>query len=624
MRLIPSLLFFIVLGIVVPAYSLTNGIVIGNALPVVFSNIKLVKIQKGDNIAFTNVAYPDADWPVVSLPSSWDPAVFPGHSGFCWYRIHIRFPSALPENALGISLGEIYLADETYFNGHLIGKTGQFSNWVVSRHNQDRIYEIPTKYILPGKDNVVSIRIQGFIPDEAGPISGDFRIDRYSSLLTQYLGREFLKFIFVIIYLIISIYFLLFYIRRPADREHFFFGLFNLMFAMYYFFRNDLRYYLFDFNHLQMEYTLLFLLFPFFMSFILTYFRRKHRWYHYAFYGTTAAGILIIWLTQSPYIWKIVNLRFIQFTWIVPIGTVFYVLIREFRRQKDARLMVYAFTVFIVFMIHDILFNRALLTDEFTRKYGFFSQYIFALFVAFIAVILSDKFVQLNRQIQTLNKSLMDNYERIANINVELEQKVRDRTSELEKLNKKLEKNAKTDTLTGLNNRHEMETRLQEEISRIVRYQDIYKEYLSLLFIDLDHFKYYNDTFGHEIGDMILKHFSTIMKISTRSVDLVSRFGGDEFIITTVSTDPQEASILAKRIQDNLLKKNNFKAEIEKHLGYPVNIPEENALGCSIGISSFNRGVVNYDQMIKKADKALYEAKKQGRNKFVIYNENIV
>ncbi len=596
------------------------SVILSNRYPVDFSGLPVVRIQKGDRFEYTNVNYPDADWPVVSLPSSWDPAVYPGYRGVCWYRIRIRFPRELPRRALGIKLGEIFLADEAYFNGTLIGRTGDFQNLVVSRHNMDRIYEIPTPLVIPGADNVLALRVQGYIPGESGPLGGDFAVGDYGDLLRGFLFREFLKIVFVIFYTVIGVYFLIFFSRRPQDREHLFFGLFSLTFALYYFLRNDLRYYLLDLPYLQMEYSALILMFPLFMSFVLSYYRRRHGIVQKIFYASSLASVAVIFATRDPQVWKMLNIWFVQWTWIIPVVTVFALLIREFPANRDARLMVYAFSILVLFILHDILFYRAIIRNIVAVKYGFLSQYALVVFVTFIAMILSDKFVRLNRQVETLNRDLRENYRRIADINVELENKVRERTAELERINRTLEISAKTDVLTGLSNRKEMETRLQEEIVRTGRYRDKPGQSLSVLFLDLDHFKHYNDSFGHAVGDMILRKFAALLRETARQVDQISRFGGDEFIVVLVSTDEREAAVLADRIRERLLEQDNFLTDIRAHLNADINISPDHRLSCSIGISHYRSGSgLNYSQVIKQADRALYQAKNLGRNRTVVW-----
>jgi len=189
---------------------------------------------------------------------------------------------------------------------------------------------------------------------------------------------------------------------------------------------------------------------------------------------------------------------------------------------------------------------------------------------------------------------------RILNMQKELEKK----NEELLEKNILLEKLAVTDPLTGLYNRAYIMDRLNTEVLRCARY----KEAISFLMVDIDYFKKINDSFGHLAGDAVLKIVSTQIKNSIRDVDVVGRYGGEEFIVVCPNTDLAGSRIIAERIRLNALN-SNFK------LG-----EEEVKITLSIGISSVVPKVqVNVDAFITKqigdADIALYKAKASGRNR---------
>ncbi|MCX7920862.1 MAG: diguanylate cyclase [Clostridia bacterium] len=193
----------------------------------------------------------------------------------------------------------------------------------------------------------------------------------------------------------------------------------------------------------------------------------------------------------------------------------------------------------------------------------------------------------------------------------------------LNEFNSRLIKSATTDMLTGLYNRQVLHKKLEEEQNRMRRYSDKNQSGFSILFIDLDNFKYYNDTFGHRIGDLILYMFADILKKVTRENDFVVRYGGDEFIIVLPEVGLQDASDVAKRILSKLANQDYFQQDIESFLNRSVEIPEKYRLSCSIGISEYNLNA-NYndtDAIIQDADKALYYAKTLGKNQYKSLNE---
>jgi len=163
------------------------------------------------------------------------------------------------------------------------------------------------------------------------------------------------------------------------------------------------------------------------------------------------------------------------------------------------------------------------------------------------------------------------------------------------------------DPLTKISNRRGFENRLNVEWNRAVRD----KTPISILVMDIDNFKTYNDTHGHQQGDAALKMFADIStKTLKRAVDFVARWGGEEFIILLPGTEIEGAAEIAERIRKNI-----------EVVIIPTEKGEDTSVTVSIGIHSTVPeacSIVNIDEFIKRADKALYKAKELGRNRFVI------
>ena len=163
----------------------------------------------------------------------------------------------------------------------------------------------------------------------------------------------------------------------------------------------------------------------------------------------------------------------------------------------------------------------------------------------------------------------------------------------------KLEKLAITDYLTGIYNIRYFYSRLEEEFSRAERYQMP----LSCIMLDIDHFKKINDSYGHRIGDFILREFAQIVKRYTRKSDLLARYGGEEFILLLPQTSLKGALIEARRLQ-KVVREIRFRQ-----------LKEGRGITVSFGISCFpDKGVKNSDDLINFADNALYKAKEKGRD----------
>lgn len=178
----------------------------------------------------------------------------------------------------------------------------------------------------------------------------------------------------------------------------------------------------------------------------------------------------------------------------------------------------------------------------------------------------------------------------------------------------------RTDILTGLNNRQALQSALNNEISRMVDQNNCTS--LSIMFIDLDNFKYYNDTFGHNLGDIIIKSFAQLLKQTFRKSDFIARFGGDEFVIILLDTPEEKAKLIAERLISKITESDNFKNIISQHVGHPVEIPSDKLLSCSIGISGYSlkdAEEINLNTLLNYADQAQYKAKSFGKNAIIIY-----
>jgi len=178
--------------------------------------------------------------------------------------------------------------------------------------------------------------------------------------------------------------------------------------------------------------------------------------------------------------------------------------------------------------------------------------------------------------------------------NEQLEQQVEEATRELQEPTIK-------DYLTGLNNYRFFVNVLTTEISRSVRYGRL----LSLVMLDLDHFKYYNDALGHLAGNEVLKTIANILRAVVRENDMVVRYGGEEFAIILPETSKEEAIPMIRRIQQSIR---------DRHFGYTSPSGEKAVLTISAGIATCPGDADDFDALVHKADKALFRAKEQGRD----------
>lgn len=170
-------------------------------------------------------------------------------------------------------------------------------------------------------------------------------------------------------------------------------------------------------------------------------------------------------------------------------------------------------------------------------------------------------------------------------------------------LYQRMERLATTDGLTGLNNHRNFQEILAKEIERSRRY----KRPLALLIMDIDHFKKFNDTYGHPVGDLVLKEIALCIQKSIRINDIPARYGGEEFVVIVPETTEQGALVTAERIRTT----------IEEHV---VNsLDRQLKVTVSIGCSAYPEWATNQAELIETADKALYTAKGSGRNKVTLF-----
>lgn len=176
---------------------------------------------------------------------------------------------------------------------------------------------------------------------------------------------------------------------------------------------------------------------------------------------------------------------------------------------------------------------------------------------------------------------------------------------QIRRINNRLEKSAITDYLTGLYNRDGFYQKVREWVENNIT-QDI-----TFLYIDLDNFKYYNDTFGHAAGDRILKEVAEILRLEAKEEGFATRFGGDEFLISLSYENKERAMALGRRVLNMIKESGGFAEIIAEMTGKAVVIPREKELSCSIGIAAVTgtTGEEMIAEAIQKADAVLYMIK---------------
>jgi two-component system, cell cycle response regulator len=196
---------------------------------------------------------------------------------------------------------------------------------------------------------------------------------------------------------------------------------------------------------------------------------------------------------------------------------------------------------------------------------------------------------------------------RLTESNRELVESLRRKAEELEHANSMLRELAERDGLTGLHNHRYFREALDRELARSARHRRLF----SLVMIDIDHFKRFNDTYGHLAGDEALKHLAGILQNLCRSSSVVARYGGEEFVMIVPENDSEGARVFADRVRDTV------ELTPFRNSGEALSLP----LTISLGISTFPEDGIDARTLIQRADKALYYAKADGRNTVRCYRE---
>jgi diguanylate cyclase (GGDEF)-like protein len=216
---------------------------------------------------------------------------------------------------------------------------------------------------------------------------------------------------------------------------------------------------------------------------------------------------------------------------------------------------------------------------------------------------------RLEHENQQLIASLSAKNQALLEMNRELEAKIHERTHELAEADLRLGQLAVTDGLTGLYNHRHFHERLHLEVERSQRSGLP----LSLLMLDVDHFKQFNDAFGHPAGDEVLRQLARVFGDARRANDVVARYGGEEFAVILVDTAKFTAAKVAERIRER----------VHAH-DFSEAAPRAGRLSVSVGVATYPEDGGDAEGLVRVADAALYAAKRAGRNRVVLATESLV
>lgn len=353
---------------------------------------------------------PGDPWTAVALPGFVEELIPHGYNENTrelWFLK--RFVLEKPSAHLALRLGKIDDKDVVYVNGVRIASTGQWDDPRPAAYDLIRVYDIPGHILRPGV-NVVLVHVQGYFPGEMGMVRDKLEIGSYADLKTEILTRDFLELLLLACYFTAGSYFLFLFLRRRTEREHLIFALFVYVLVAYQAMKLQFKFAA-GIDYLiikKFEYLLLYAIFPLFYTFLRYYYdpprtRPWKIWNVVVALGMAAHAffILHILFTDDARAYWVVQKNIAQPVWVLFIGGMLGILVSGVRRKNpDAIYMLAGFGMICIGTATDILSSR-----------GLFSlppimSYIFAGFMLSLAVILANRFVRVNEEVEDLNANL--------------------------------------------------------------------------------------------------------------------------------------------------------------------------------------------------------------------------
>ncbi len=594
------------------------------------------KLKRGDVPSYAAETLDDSSWETAVLPAN-TAGRGDAATAFQWLRRQVFIPAKDQGAYDAITLGAVHAADEVYFNGRLVGSTGSMTEeWQVD-YDKIRVYPLPPDLIHYGGVNTVAVRVRSIYTDIAGIYRGPLAIGNFTYFMVNTHMRDMPLLIVVCIMLFSGIIFILFsFFKLHQGSDFLLFGIFLLLIAIFGFSATQMRLKLqmsFVLDK-QIKFSVLAASLPFFMRFLYLVIVAPDR-------GTPpdrlAKGMdaATRWLFVYPAVYISYNLivgdmrvfRMLdgavndKMLYLCAAVSLLLIIYKSVRGRHEAWFLLAGAILMGATVIHDLVVSPY--NAGYTYAYSAFGV---------LPMILSGNLILINR-LRALQIGLEQANLKIAGQNQTLEIQVAKKTKDLTEANCKLEtgnreltelnemmrtaqaelvRAASTDSLTGLYNRFELDKRLHHEMKAMERYGERRFEGFALIYMDIDNFKYINDTFGHQAGDRVLILFADILKSAARSSDIASRYGGDEFILLMPGTGHAGAEILAQRIAGKLEEENSFQREIEELKMRRIVMDPARSLRLSYGIAIYREGA-SMDDLIKAADISLYAMKESHR-----------
>jgi diguanylate cyclase (GGDEF)-like protein len=545
------------------------------------------RFQPGDDMAWADPGFNDRSWPSLMVPRDWNRQGFDDYSGMGWYRINLLFDRSNPEvelqlDQLAVLLGKVHSAYEIYVGGQRLGGLGKLPPDPEMLYDRYMTYSIPFSAI--GEDGKVTVALRVWAQDlvpggtAAGAYEGPFRVGTLSNLGRDMGHQQVISLAMTLIYAMFGLYHLYLYQRNPQFRQYLWFGLlwFGLLsvaVGAYTLLISQWTYVLpLSFLWLKkLEFATLYVTPALFMSMLWALLedspRGWIRWYQRSFYAAGALALVV------PGFWILFKTLHLWHLMVIPVilGLAYRVIYHAHRGNTEARTILLGMLVFTAASFNDLAVDHGYIHGPRIMSMGF------------AAVLVS------------MALSMANNITRLFN---NLEAEVEERTRELSELNARLDEAASVDSLTRILNRRGFSQKVEQEIARVGRT----RRGFVLIMADIDYFKDFNDQYGHACGDYVLERVAGYLSKQLRDMDILARWGGEEFILLLPETTLEGGEVAAEKLR-YLLEQHPF-----QYMGHTL------SLTMTFGVAQYRHGNT-LDECLLRADKALYQGKKLGRNR---------
>ncbi len=320
-----------------------------------------------------------------------------------WIAKSLLFPATVKTNSISIRLGVISDRDRTYFNGVMIGATGEFGKPYPSAYDKVRIYEIPDNLIRKGAENLLLIEVEEYFYGTIGIDQDKTEIGPSRAVEKSFINTEYVKLVLLMIYFVVGVYYLFLFARRRKEKENLIFGVFTIMLVLYQIMRNQLRNE-FDFDFVLMkkcEYMMIVTVVPVFTHFIRHFFKFQWNLVEKIADGTLGLIFLYELVVTDIRQYNFINANIVQPIWIVYMVLIFYFLIvRMKEKNMDAVFIFSGVVVIFCALVVDTLSTRGIIIFPKIMGYAFF------FFISSLAIILANRSVRLHEEVEELNATL--------------------------------------------------------------------------------------------------------------------------------------------------------------------------------------------------------------------------